>query len=116
MRHRKAGRKLGRECGPRRALLKNLAASLIIYEKVNTTEAKAKEIRGYVEKLITRGKKPTLANRRLLISRLPTKQAVNKILEVLSPRYQERSGGYTRIVKLGRRQGDAAKVVLIELV
>ncbi len=116
MRHRKKGRILGRTKGPRQALIKNLAASLILYEKIKTTEAKAKEIRSYVERLITKGKANNLAARRLLLRRLPTENSVKKVLEVLSPRYQERKGGYTRIVKLPRRRGDGAKSVLIEFV
>lgn len=116
MRHRQQGRILDRTASSRRALFKNLAASLIIYEKVKTTEAKAKELRSYVEPLVTKGKKNTLAARRLLLSRLPTANAVKKVLEVLAPRYPERAGGYTRIIKLGRRQGDGAPQVLIEFV
>ena len=114
--HRKTGRKFGRTRDPRRALLKNLAASLVLYEKVKTTDAKAKEIRGFVEPLITKGKTNSVAVRRYLLARLPTENAVKKVLEVLGPRYQNRAGGYTRIVKLGRRQGDGAPVSLIELI
>lgn len=116
MRHRKKGRKFGRTSGPRRALIKNLAASLILYEKIKTTDAKAKELRGYVENLITKGKSDSLAARRYLLARLPTENTVKKILEVLSPRYKTRSGGYTRVVKIGRRQGDNAPVSLVEFV
>ncbi|MFA4937319.1 MAG: 50S ribosomal protein L17 [Patescibacteria group bacterium] len=116
MRHRNKGRILDRTKAPRQALIKNLAASLILYEKIKTTEAKAKEMRGYVEKIITKGKANTLAARRLLLKQLPTENSVKKVLEVLSPRYQKRPGGYTRIVKLPRRKGDGAKLALIEFV
>lgn len=116
MRHRNKGRILGRTTAPRKHLLANLAQSVILYEKVRTTEAKAKEVRPVVERLITFGKKPTLATRRLLLKRLPTENAVKKILEVLGPRYATRAGGYTRITKVGRRQGDAAKMAVLELV
>ncbi|MFH1111632.1 MAG: 50S ribosomal protein L17 [Patescibacteria group bacterium] len=116
MRHRNKGRILGRTKAPRQALFKNLAASLILYEKLKTTEAKAKEMRGYVERIITKGKINTLASRRLLLKQLPTENSVRKVLEVLSPRYKDRHGGYTRIVKLIRRKGDGAKIALIEFV
>jgi large subunit ribosomal protein L17 len=116
MRHRSKGRILGRKTAPRKSLLANLAQSVILYEKVRTTEAKAKEVRSLVERLITTGKKATLASRRQLLSKLPTANAVKKVLEVLGPRYEKRAGGYTRITKIGRRQGDAAKMAVIELV
>ncbi len=116
MRHRKVGRTLGRKKAPREAMLRNLAASIIIHEKVKTTEAKAKEVRTIVERAITRGKKPTLAARRLLLKQFYTEHPVNKILEVLGPRYATRPGGYTRIVKVGPRKGDGAEIVQIELV
>jgi len=116
MRHRKKGKILDRKIGPRKALLKNLAASLILYEKIRTTEAKAKEVRSVVEKLITIGKKNNLTTRRRLLAYLPTKNAVNKILEVLGPEYKDRKGGYTRIVKIGPRKGDGAKMVQISFV
>ena len=116
MRHRKKGVILDRKIGPRRALLKNLAASLVVYEKIKTTEAKAKAIRPYVERLVTRAKNPTLANRRLLLKVLPTEGPVKKLIEVLGPRYQDCQGGYLRITKLGTRAGDRAKVAIIEFV
>ncbi|MDD4606785.1 MAG: 50S ribosomal protein L17 [Patescibacteria group bacterium] len=116
MRHLKKGRKLDRKKAPREALLKNLAQSLILYEKIETTEAKAKEMRSIVEKMITIGKENNLTTRRHLISLLPTKNAVDKVLEVLGPKYKDRPGGYTRIVKIGPRQGDGAKIVQISLV
>ncbi len=116
MRHRSKGRILSRAASPRKHLLANLAQSIILYEKVKTTEAKAKEVRSTVERMITTAKKPTLAARRLLLKKLSTEEAVKKLLEVIGPRYATRPGGYTRITKLGQRKGDAAKVVLIELV
>lgn len=116
MRHRKKGSILGRKVGPRRALIKNLAANLVLYEKIKTTEAKAKLIRSYVEKLVTIARKPTLANRRLLLSRLPTEGPAKKLIEVLGPRYKDRQGGYLRISKLGLRKGDRARTAIIEFV
>ena len=116
MRHRNKGRVLGRQSTQRRHLLTNLATSVILHEKVRTTEAKAKEVRSFVERAITSAKAPTLARRRALISKFRNEKAVNKLIEVLGPRYAKRDGGYTRIVKLGFRQGDAAKIALIELV
>lgn len=116
MRHQKKGKTLDRKKQPRQALLRNLAVSLILYEKVKTTEAKAKAVKPLVEKLITKGKENTLANRRYLMKYLYVENAVKKVLEVLGPKYKERQGGYTRIVKLGRRQGDGAPVVQLELV
>lgn len=116
MRHRKKGVILSRKIGPRKALLKNLATSLILYEKVKTTEAKAKAIRPLVERFVTKAKNPSLANRRLLLKALPTEGPVRKLIEVLGPRYQERRGGYLRITKLGHRAGDKAKVAVIEFV
>lgn len=116
MRHRSKGRILSRATAPRKHLLANLAQSVILHEKVRTTEAKAKEVRSTVERMITTAKKPTLASRRLLMKKLPTEMAVKKLLEVLGPRYAARAGGYTRITRLGQRQGDAAKMVMLELV
>lgn len=116
MRHRKKGKTLGREKASREALLRNLAASVILYEKVKTTEAKAKAVKPLVEKAITTGKTPTIASRRKLLSFFYTDHPVKKILEVLGPRYMERPGGYTRIVKLGHRKNDGADMVQIELV
>lgn len=116
MRHRKVGKVLDRKVGPRTALIKNLAQSVVLYEKVTTTEAKAKVVRPYVERLVTLAKEPTLAHRRLLRRRLPTENAVRKLIEVLGPRYQARAGGYTRLTKLGTRAGDRAKVAHIEFV
>lgn len=116
MRHRKSGKILDRKVGPRRALIKNLAQSLVLYEKIKTTNAKARVTRSYVERLVTIAKNPNLSNRRLLIKRLPTEGAVRKLLEVLGPRYVKRAGGYTRITKLASRQGDRAAMVQIEFI
>lgn len=116
MRHRKKGTILGREKAPREAMLRNLATSVILYEKVKTTEAKAKAVKSLVEKAITSGKKPTLASRRKLLSFFYTDHPVKKIFEVLAPRYQNRAGGYTRIIKIGARKNDGAEMVQIELV
>ena len=116
MRHRNKGRKLGRTKEPREMMLKNLACSVLIYEKVKTTKAKAKEVRSLVEKSITTAKKGDLSSRRKLLSSLPQKNAVDKLMNVLGEKYKERPGGYTRIIKLGNREGDGAEMVQIELV
>lgn len=116
MRHRKQGKILDRKKAPREAMLRNLAESVIIHEKVKTTEAKAKVVKPLVEKAITTGKKNTLASRRELLKFFYTDLPVKKILEVLGPRYESRPGGYTRIIKLGQREGDGAEMVQIELV
>lgn len=107
---------MGREAAPRKALLRNLAASVILYEKVQTTQAKAKAVRPLVERAITAGKTPSLTARRNLMRVFYTEHPVKKILEVLGPRYATRPGGYTRIIKLGARKNDAADMVQIELV
>lgn len=116
MRHRVKGKILGREKASREMMLRNLASSILIYEKVKTTEAKAKAVKPIVEKMITVAKFGDLTARRKLIDTLPQKLAVKKAMEVLGKRYQDRNGGYTRIIKLGNREGDGAKVVQIELV
>jgi len=116
MRHRKKKTTLDRKKAPREALLRNLAGSLIIYEKIQTSDAKARAVRPIVEKLITTSKVNNLTNRRKLLSYLYTENAVKKLLEVLGPKYKERKGGYTRTFKIGPRQGDGANVVQIELV
>lgn len=116
MRHRKKGTILDRKKGPREALLRNLAAQVILYEKVKTTETKAKAVKPLVEKMITVGKGSSLHARRLLSNFFYTEHPVKKILEELVKKYKDRSGGYTRIVRLGQRQGDGAKMVQIELV
>ena len=116
MRHRNTTKTLGRSMTARKALLRDLATSVIVYEKIKTTDTKAKSLRPVVERLITRAKKGDLAARRYLLSYFPTEQPVNKLLEVLGPRYKDRKGGYTRIIKLGVRQGDGAPMAQIELV
>lgn len=116
MRHRKKGKTLGRSTSARNAVLRDLATSIVVYEKIETTEAKAKAVRPVVEKLITKAGKGTLAVRRDLLAYFTTEQPVNKLMDVIGPRYKERAGGYTRILKLRTRKGDAAKVVRMELV
>ena len=116
MRHQKKGKTLGREKGPKKSLYRNLATSIVLFEKVKTTEAKAKVIRPIVEKIITMGKKNDLVARRRLLAFLFGENAVKKVLEELSPRYKDRHGGYLRITPIGPRQGDAAKIVQIEFV
>lgn len=116
MRHRKKGKKLGRKKDQRRLLRKNLAADLILKEKIKTTEAKAKFVRPYVEKLITIAKKKNLFAKQRLHSLLSNKKAEKKLLTIIAPKYKERKGGYARILKLNERQGDKSPIVLFELV
>ena len=116
VRHRIAGRKLGRPTSQRIALLRSLAAELIKHERIITTEAKAKEARSLTEKIITYGKKGSLHHRRLALAKIPNKSIIKKVFEELAPRYQERSGGYTRIIKLYNRKGDDAALAQLELV
>lgn len=116
MRHRKNKVTLDRKTGPRKALLRGLTESVILYEKVKTTQAKAEAVQPFVERVITASKKGTLTARRALVRELYTDNAVRKCMDVLGPRYRDRVGGYTRIVKLGDRKGDRAAVVQIELV
>ena len=116
MRHRVAGRKLQRTSSHRAALFRNMAAALIKHEQIRTTTAKAKELRPYVEKLITLAKKGGLSNRRLAHARMLDDTQLVKLFDVLAPRYAERAGGYTRVVKAGIRASDAAPMAIIELV
>lgn len=116
MRHKKKGKILDRPIGPRKALLRGLANNLILYEKIKTTQAKAKVLRPVVERLVTLGKTSTLHNRRLAQKTLYTKGAIKKTFEVLGPRYKDRNGGYLRIVKIKSRQGDGAPIVQIEFI
>ena len=116
MRHRVVGRRLGRPTGHRRAMYRNLVTDLLRYEKITTTEAKAKEVRGLAEKMITLGRDNKLNTLRQVLSFLLDKKVVSKVFTELAPRYAERSGGYTRITKLGPRLGDGAAMVQIELV
>jgi large subunit ribosomal protein L17 len=116
MRHQKSGRKFSRKSGPRHALLSGLVTSLIEHERIKTTDPKAKELRKVAEPIITLGKNPTLANRRLAFDRLRDRDIVVKLFDELGPRYKARNGGYLRILKFGFRQGDNAPLALVELV
>ena len=117
MAHRIDGRKLGRKMGPRLALFKNLTVSVLRYERVKTTEAKAKEVQGRVEKMITLAKRGDLSARRAVVSQFPNEPLVmTKLFDEIAPKYADRASGFTRIVKLGPRSGDAAEIVQIELV
>lgn len=116
MRHKSGGRKLQRTSAHRIALLRNLAAALVKHEQITTTVAKAKELRPYVEKLVTLAKRGGLANRRLAMSRLMDDTQLTKLFDVLAGRYADRAGGYTRIVKAGIRASDAAPMAIIEFV
>ncbi|MFN8591324.1 MAG: 50S ribosomal protein L17 [Thermomicrobiales bacterium] len=116
MRHRKAGRKFGRNPAQRRALLRQLAVSMIIHERVTTTEAKAKSLRPIVEKLVTIAREDTPHHRRLIMTKIDNQPAMTKLFESIAPRFEEANGGYTRISKLGVRHGDAAPLALIEFI
>jgi len=116
MRHRKKGRNLSRSPSHRRAVLRNLATSLFEHERITTTTAKAKELRPYAERLITLAKRGDLHARRLAGRRIADRDVLGKLFDDIGPRYSERPGGYTRILKLGNRKGDAAEMALIELV
>jgi large subunit ribosomal protein L17 len=116
MRHRVAGRKLQRTSSHRSALFRNMAAALIKHEQITTTTAKAKELRPYVEKLITLAKKGGLSNRRLAHARLMDDVQLQKLFDIIAPRYAERNGGYTRVIKAGIRKNDAAPIAIIEFV
>jgi large subunit ribosomal protein L17 len=117
MAHRIGGRKLGRKHGPRMALYRNLTVSVLRYERVKTTEAKAKEIRGRVERAITLAKRGDLTARRAVVAAFPNEPlVVNKLFDEIAPKYADRTSGFTRIVRIGPRQGDAAEIVQIELV
>ncbi len=116
MRHRHGLRKLNRTSAHRIAMLRNMANSLFTHEVIRTTLPKAKELRRVAEPLITLGKNPTLANRRLAFDRLRDRGVVVKLFDELGPRYKARAGGYTRILKFGFRQGDSAPMALVELV
>jgi large subunit ribosomal protein L17 len=115
--HRIDGRKLSRKAGPRKALYKSLIVAVLRYETIKTTEARAKEVRGQVERIITLAKDGSLASRRRIISELPNEPLViDKLLNEIAPKYGDRSSGFTRLVKLGQRAGDAAPIVQLELV
>lgn len=116
MRHRKAGRKFGRNTNQRKALFRGLAASLILNERITTTEAKAKNIRPIVEKLVSMSREDSDNARRIVMSRVGSEAATRKLFEIIGPRFEDQNGGYTRIYKIGRRRGDAAPMALIEFV
>src|SRR5919202_1913261 len=116
MRHRKAGKKLGRDSAHRKALYSNLAGSLIEHGRIRTTEAKAKAVKPFAEQMITLGKRGDLHARRLALAQLRSQEVVHQLFANVAPRFAGRPGGYTRIVKLGPRQGDAADMVYLELV
>jgi len=116
MRHKKKGRKLGRKVGNRKALLRNLACQLILHKKIKTTDPKAKELRSFIEPLITLAKKDSLHSRRLVIRKLPKKNVVRILFKEIAPLFSTRPGGYTRITKLGQRDNDRAPVSIIEFV
>ncbi|MBE5073117.1 50S ribosomal protein L17 [Erythrobacteraceae bacterium E2-1 Yellow Sea] len=116
MRHGISQRKLGRKSGHRTALFRNMAAALIKHEQISTTLPKAKELRPYIEKLVTLAKRGGLSNRRLAQSRLQDETQLKKLFEVLAERYSDREGGYTRIIKAGFRDSDAAQMAIIEFV
>ena len=116
MRHQKKGRKLGRNTKHRKALYRNLVTALLEHERIETTEAKAKELRGLTDKMITLGKEGSLHARRQALCVVQTKEVVEKLFRDVAPRFQMRAGGYTRIIKTRRRPGDAAEMVAIELV
>ena len=116
MRHNKAINHLGRKSGHRKALLSNMAASLILHKRITTTVAKAKALKSYVEPLITKSKEDTTHNRRVVFSYLKNKEAVSELFRTIAPKVADRPGGYTRVLHVGFRKGDAAEMALIELV
>jgi large subunit ribosomal protein L17 len=116
MRHLKKGRSLGRKSSHRKALLCNLAVSILTHGRVRTTEAKAKEVRGLVDRIITWGKRGDVHARRLAARQVRSRTIVKKVFDELAPRYRDRPGGYTRIMKIGFRHGDNAPEVIMELV
>jgi large subunit ribosomal protein L17 len=116
MRHRKTGRYFGRNSSHRKAMFKNMMVSLLKHELIKTTVAKAKELRGYIEPMITLAKVDSVHNRRLAFSRLRDRDMVQKLFNELGPHFQTRPGGYTRVLKCGNRKGDAAPMAIVELV
>jgi large subunit ribosomal protein L17 len=116
VRHHRAGKKLGRDSSHRKALYANLACSLIEHGRIKTTEAKAKAVKPFAERMITLGRRGDLHARRQALSHLRSQEVVHKLFSDVGPRFAERPGGYSRIVKLGPRQGDAAELVYLELV
>lgn len=116
MRHRKSGKKLNRNSSHRKAMFRNMCASMILHEMIRTTKAKAHDLRRIFEPLVTLAKNDTVANRRLAFSRLRDSAAVAKLFTELGPRFKERPGGYLRVIKCGYRHGDKAPVAIVELV
>jgi large subunit ribosomal protein L17 len=116
MRHKNLGRRFGRQSAHRQAMFSNMAASLILHEQIITTLAKAKDLKRVVDKYITLAKRGDLNSRRLAAARMRDEAMVKKLFDVLAPRYKDRSGGYTRVLKAGYRRGDSAPVAVIELV
>lgn len=116
MNHRKNSKKLGRSTSHRKALFRNMVTSLLEHEQIRTTDAKAKELRGFADRMITLGKRGTLHARRQALETLQSKHVASKLFDVLADRYRERPGGYTRVIKVARRPGDAAAMSIIELV
>ena len=117
MAHRIGGRKLGRRQGPRLSLFRNLTVSVIRYERIKTTEAKAKEVSGRVERMISLAKRGDIAARRTVVANFPNEPlVVAKLFDEIAPKYADRTSGFTRIVRLGQRRGDAAEIVQLELV
>jgi len=116
MRHHNQNRKFGRTTGQRKALIKSLSLSLIKNGKIKTTEAKAKELRPFIEKLVTKGKNQTLSAKKLVVSRLGRKDLSKKLIDEISPKYKDRKGGYTRITKLSKRSADSSSMAVIEFV
>jgi large subunit ribosomal protein L17 len=116
MRHQNKTISFGRKRDPKRALVNGLLESLILYEKIETTEAKAKAIRPRIERMVTKAGKDTLHRRRSVMKKMSTDGSVKKLFEVIAPRFKDRKGGYTRIIKTGPRKGDGAKMAVIEFV
>jgi large subunit ribosomal protein L17 len=114
MRHLNQGRKLNRTSAHRKALFRNLVLSLVRYERIKTTDAKAKELRRYADRMVTLGKRGDLAARRLAYNFMQSRDAVKKLFDEIAPRFKDRAGGYTRVVKFGMRRGDAAPLSIIE--
>jgi large subunit ribosomal protein L17 len=116
VRHRKKGRKLSRTASHKKATMRNMATALFMHERIETTTAKAKELRPYAERLITLARRGDLHARRLAAAKIQDRSVLGKLFEDIAPRFDQRPGGYTRILKLGNRKGDAAEMSLIELV
>jgi large subunit ribosomal protein L17 len=116
MRHHEKFRTLGREKGQRQALIKSLLRSLVIHEGITTTEAKAKELRKFIEPMVTKARNITLANRRLIVSEIGDEKAAKKLIDVIAPAHKDRNGGYTRVIKLPLRKSDGAKMAHIQFV